>query len=164
VDDDLNAEVSRHLESRRFADPALRLLAKNLLQIFVKDHYKEGLPNKRKQNSWALATIAKFLEENEFPPYIVHRFLEMSLGIGRLNEGVVDDWLKPEFRQRHRHVDSPSLWRARAYAAIALYVLAENEPRKLEKQSRFVAKHYSGCFPNEKDCTPGAVKQWRRRF
>jgi hypothetical protein len=133
-----------------------------LSQIFEQEHCKAAASNKRKQNSRALCEIAEFLKANEFPPYIVHRFFEMSLGIERLDDGMVDEWLR-FVKNPHRHVDSPSLWRARAFAAIALDLLVESGAN-VEKQAQFIAGRYLKSFPCEEKCNSGTVKKWRERF
>ena len=164
MDNEQNPDISRYFEPRRVEHAGLQLLAGNLSRIFAQEHCKEAASNKRKQNSWALAAIASFLEANEFPHYIVHRFLDTGLGLGRLDYGEIDDWLNPGPSYQHRHVDSPSLWRARAYAAIALEFLAEDTPGSLEEQATLVANRYSEAIPDEKNCTSAAVKKWRERF
>ena len=87
----------------------------------------------------------------------------MGLEIGRLDHGEVDEWLKPGPRDWNRHLDPPSLRRARAYAAVALDLLAEGRPGKLEEQAKFVAACYSRALHND-NCTSGTVKKWRERF
>jgi hypothetical protein len=139
------------------SDPALQLLADHLSRIFETQYPGTVKSNRREQYASALVNVTDFLEANDFPPFVVRRFKNLVVAIRDLDSGKVAAFLKP-VSAGNRHVDASDVWLARAYAAIALDVLAKASSGQLEAQSMRIAKLFPGKATSE------AVKKWRERF
>jgi hypothetical protein len=154
--------VPPELTSRWPSDPALQLLAEALCQIFTTQYSGTVGSKRRKQCAIALRHVTTFLEKNDFPPFVVGRFKDLMLDIRDLDSGKVADFLKP-VSVRNRHIDASEVWRARAYVAIALDVLAEDSPIERAINADRQAFPGGSGLPSGREKMARAVQEWPRQ-